>query len=313
MEPLIDQIELSILFLICGSILFFVTLVVFIIFIGYKELRQGIYSILITTTLCEIYIGLHSIINAINGFTNKSSTDFFCYLDAFLTVFFLGYWLLHNFSIMFLYFTRQLDSNRLIKYLHIINLILASLLSISLHLTDSTGISFCNTCFLNKSSNISVALAIGLVYTFFLVSILYNLWFFCFRDSSKDRNIINGFNYFVLITSINWCFLVTNISMIGFFNTISNTFNYIVVVVMNLSFLYISYFRWKIEYVQIVLKNGPSYYNIINAFLFLICIFRRPKFKDIKKVVNVKVLNVTDLDNTILSHIRKTSEAFFKY
>jgi hypothetical protein len=308
----IENIELSILFSICGIILLYSTLLVFKVFVGYKELRSGIYSMILTTVFSEIIIGTHSILNGINGFINKNTEDTFCKIDATIAVFFMSYWVFQHFAMMFLFKTRKLE-NYITRRVHYITTTLSISMTIFLFFTNSLGISHLNTCLVRNVDNAAIAVSISINYILTFMAILYNVWFFFFRDTSKDRNIINGFNYFVLGTSLGWSLYLTNLIMIAFFNTYSSVYNYFVVIILNLSLIYIAYFRTQIEYVELVLKAGPSRYMIVNSFLFLVCMYERPNFKNIKKLVSVKLIeDVNEIENTLFQHIKKTSEYDFK-
>jgi hypothetical protein len=302
----INHIITALFIFICGIFLFFTSVIVFIIFIGYKELRSGVYSVIIAATFSEIYLGFHSIMNAINGFADRTEVDTICKVDSALSIFFIQNWCFQNFSIMFFIYIRKLEKSSWTKYIQVMTFVISGLSVALVALSDSLGLSFLHTCFISQSNSYSVALVLGIMVCLFLIALLYNLWYWCWRDRSLDRNIINSYNYFILITSTAYFILAVNIGLTNFCGISIKEFNISVIFILGACQLYIGYFRWRIEYVQHVLKSGPTKSNIVNGFLLLLCMYRRPKFKDIKKVVNVKFINnLNDSENTIYSHISR--------
>jgi hypothetical protein len=290
-----------------GAILLYTSLVVFTIFISYKELRSGVYGIIIATTFSEIYLGLHSVINAINGLFNRMEADSFCIADAAITTFFLILWCFMNLSIMMLIYLRKLERSKWGKFVHLTAFPLALLITLLVYVNDGLGLSIFHSCFVdNNTESASVALALGIVMSVCLISLLYNFWYLCFRDKSIDRNIINSYNYYILLTSFSYTVLAVNIGMNNYFHINSKEFNLTSIFVIGLCQVYTGYFRWSIEYVQVVLKSGPSKNKLLNGLFLLTCMYKRPRFKDIRKVVNVKfVRNFNDSENTIYSFIAR--------
>jgi hypothetical protein len=308
METL-NHIAIAIIFFLCGLFLFLSSLVVFVIFIGYRELRTGVYSIILLTTLSEIYFGLHSIIGSISGIVGRTSADLFCKIEAGLSVFFILNWCFQNLNLMLLIYMRKLGKTKFGKYLHLLTFIFSGLLVALIALDDSLGLSFYHSCFIkHQTKSLSVAFLIGVMFSLLLISLLYNLWYLCFRDKSVDRNIINSYNYFILLSSLAYFTFALDNALMNYFNIYSQAFNIVVIFMLCFCQIYIGYFRLQIEYVQVVLKSGPVNNRFLNALLLLICVYKRPKFKEIKKVVNVKfVSNLNETENTIYSHISKTS------
>jgi hypothetical protein len=58
-------------------------------------------------------------------------------------------------------------------------------------------------------------------------------------------------------------------------------------------------------------STGPTRYKSCNCLLFLLGVVRKPRFKEIKKVLNVKYVEntgrINDTDDTIYSQIMKNS------
>lgn len=305
------SIETAILYLICGTILTISSFTVLFIFLCYKELRKGIYGMVIGTTLSEIYIGIHSVINAIVGLTSSDKTvTNACKIEAFLCVFFFTCWCLQNICIMILFVNRQLKRNSLAYFLHFLSIGLSFLLSALFYSNDLLGRSFNDSCFIIKSSNYAVIILASIFIFLFVLSIAYNIWYFICRDTSKDRSFINGYNYFILATSIFWLFMVTHVILISFFDIYSHKLSIMTIVMNNMCYLFISISRLRIEYIPLVLNGGPSNSKIINFLNYITCRNRLPKFKDIKKVLNVKFIssNINDTTDTIYSVMRTTEQ-----
>ena len=139
-----------------------------------------------------------------------------------------------------------------------------------------------------------------------MIAVIFNLWFCYCRDTSKDRSFINNFHYFVLITSFLWLFLITY-TLLSNFDTENKVFYYLALFNTNICYLVISFYRINIEYVKIVLAQGPTNSRFVNCFLFLFGFYKKPKFKEIKKVLNVKFVesgHINDTNETIFSVIK---------
>jgi hypothetical protein len=175
-------------------------------------------------------------------------------------------------------------------------------------MNNTVGLSYAGTCFITSKGEYNVAVLGFIFYTLFLLSIVFNIWFLKYRDTSKDRNFINGYNYFILFTSFMWLPLVTHLILFCFWQINFEPLYYTALIFTHLCYLYISLFRLQIEYIQIVLSQGPSRLKWVNSILFLLGCYKKPKFKDIKRVLNVKYIEtgqINDTQDTIFSHIMK--------
>ncbi len=310
----INEMETQIIYLLSGLILFLSSLSAFIVFICYRELRHGIYGMVLGTTASEAYIGLHSLISAIYSIYRNNTTPInmvYCKVEATLTVFFWTFWMTLNLCIMILFVKRKLEHSKLSRILFLFSTFFSITLSALLYMNDAIGLSFSGTCFIKKNTDFSTAVFASLFYLVFISSIILNIWFFFCRDSSKDRNFINGYNYFLLITSILSFFLNTYLLLLCFFDIDSIVLYYFSIIMTPICFIYISAFRIKIEYVQIMFSTGPTRYKSCNCLLFFLGMAKKPKFKEIKKVLNVKYVEntgrINDADETIYSQIMKNS------
>jgi hypothetical protein len=311
----INQVETALLYIICGLILFISSFTILIVFICYKELRHGIYSMIIGTAASEIYLGLHSILNGIYGLTRDPAdpiNEIYCKTEGMLTVFFWAFWSTLNISIMILLVKRKLKHSQLSKFLMGISILIAAILAIFTFINDAVGVSFAGTCFISKNDDYSTLLLVILFYTQCGLSIIFNIWFFYCRDTSKDRSFINGYNYFLLITSSLWLFLVTYMVMLCFFDINNKFMYYLALFLTNICYIYISVFRLQIEYVPIVFSQGPSNYKFLNCIFIVMGCSKKPKFKEIKRVLNIKYIEtpgqINDTQDTIFSHIMKTTD-----
>jgi hypothetical protein len=208
----INEVETAVLYIICGLILIISNVAVFTVFICYRELRHGIYGMVLGTISSEIYLGLHALMAGAYSIYRNATTPMnmvFCKLDAMLTVFFWTFWTMQNFSIMILFKRRKLEHSKLSKVLFFLSITTSFVLSALLYINDDVGISFSGTCFINKNSQITTAILSGIFYFVFIATVLFNIWFLYWRDPSKDRNFINGYNYFLLITTLISTFTTT--------------------------------------------------------------------------------------------------------
>ena len=103
-----------------GFILFFSSLCVMILFLCYKELRHGVYGMIIGTISSEVLIGFHILLNGFFGifFLKKESNNpNYCDFDGAFTVFCFCFWCTQNICIMFLSIKRKLTDSKLTKIL----------------------------------------------------------------------------------------------------------------------------------------------------------------------------------------------------
>lgn len=311
----ITGVETALLYIICGLILFISSFTVLVVFICYKELRHGIYSMIIGTTASEMYLGLHSITNGIYGLTRDPNTpinEIYCKTEGMLTVFFWSFWSILNISIMILYVKRKLTHSKLSRFLMAMSISVAAILAVLSYINDATGISFSKTCFITPNKEFSTFLLAMLFYLQFTLSIIFNIWFFFCRNKSTDRSFINGYNYFLLFSSCLWLFLVTHLVLVCFFDINNKVLYYLALFLTYFCYLYISIFRLQIEYVNIVFSQGPTTYKSLNCIFIVLGCFSKPKFKEIKKKLNIKYIEsqgqINDTQDTIYTHIIKSTD-----
>lgn len=312
----LTEVETAIIYLIIGLILFFSSLSVMIVFICYKELRHGIYGMIIGTFASEVYLGLHLVINGASGLTNSNEThlnSFLCRFDGLTTIFFSCFWCTQNICIMYLSYERKLLYTKLTRISLFFSLMISIAISfISLFSTDLDA-AYSDDCFIaNVSSKSTILIVFSLFSIKFILSVLYNVWFFSYRDTSKDRSFINGYNYFLIVTSFLLEIFIFYALMLHLFGINSVALRYISFSCFFICCAYISYSRMQIEYIQILMSLGPSEWRIINLFKFLGCCYIKPKFKDMRKIMSVKLIaqhNQPDVDETIFnSKILKSSD-----
>lgn len=309
MQEFLEDVQIPLLFMTSGIILLISDSIVFISFLKNKELRTGIYGTVLASILSELCVAIHSITY---GFLNISKINInqnFCIFESFISVFFSLFWVCENTSIMLLYLFRKIEKSRLCNYLHIFSFIFSISISFILLSYDCLGLSNIKTCFIKKESNASLFFIASCFYFLFFLSILYNIWFFKFRDTNKDRSFINGYNYFILISSFLNALYFLNLIIdfyveedLDFLNVVSILFLFIV------SF-YTAIFRIKIEYINLFFcdEDGNNKYKNILRFIF--CKYTLPKFKDVKKRLNVKFIDTeTQKDEMIYSHIFKNKD-----
>jgi hypothetical protein len=306
----VRNVETNILNIVTGLILFICSFLTLIIFLSYKELRKGIYRFIISALFCEVYFGLNNVVTGIYNLfdLHNNENNLTCKLVGAFKAFFIVYWVLSNIAVLFISVYRKLSHRAINKYTKIIIFLISLIFANGLFFTGSTGNSFCDSCFIYKESeNFLVILIIIIFFFYFLISIYFNVWFFCLRNKSKDRSFINAQNYYVLVTgSINFIYFLT-VLLNNFGGGSSYTLNGITLISYNVNFILMCYFRIQIEYVTIVLKYGPTTSKFINAFLFIFRFYKKPNFRDIKKVLNVKLIDGDmDFDESIYSSIIKT-------
>lgn len=311
----VTEIETALLYIISGSVLFVSSSMVFLIFICYKELRNGVYGLILGTTVCEVYFGIHSVINGIYGLTRTNNWKInmvYCQTEAMISVFFFNFWCFQNILTILLLVKRKLKRIKLTNLLTILSLLFSAIISIVMYLDNTLGESISDTCFISNVANFSTLIIIILVSLLFIFSVIFNIWFYFIRDTARDRSFINGYNCFIFFTSFLFMFVILHMVLISFFNLNSKAIYYIALSFTHMAYLYISYFRLQIEYVRIFLSQGPSASKIVNCFFFVFtCCSSKPKFKNIKRKLNVKYIetgNINDTDDTIFSQIMKTSD-----
>ncbi len=306
MQEFIEQIESPILLLTSGIILLTSNAVVFLIFIKNKELRSGIYGTVLATIIAELSVAFNSILYSILAFTRvKIVSSDFCIFEGFITVFFSIFWVCENTSIMLLYLTRNIVKSKLCRNLHIISFLFSLMISLILLFNESLGLSAINTCYVKKESNYSLFLIASCFYFLLFLSILFNIWFFKFRDSNKDRSFINGYNYFILISAFLNAAYFMNLMIDYFIEEDVSFLNFTSIIFLCFAYLYTAVFRIKIEHVTLFFSDeeGKSKYRNILKFFF--CQYKLPQFKEIKKRLNVKFIETNDnqKDALIYSHI----------
>jgi len=312
------QFEINFVFhifcIIIGFILFFSSLCLMILFLCYKELRHGVYGMIIGTISSEVYIGFHLILNGFSGVISKNKEFFnskYCDFDGAFTVFCFCFWCTQNICIMFLSIKRKLTDSKLTKILFFFSFTSSIIVAFISFMANDIGTSFGDTCFISKIDGFTLVL-IFILFSFKLIaSVTYNFWFYVYRDTSKDRRFINGYNFFLIITSLLISIFLIDVIIVYYYEIKSKPMNYVGVISFFICCLYISYFRLKIEYFTIFLEIGPTKYKILNLFMFLGCCYRKPKFREIKKFLNVKLIiqpNTPDLNDTIYSKILKSAD-----
>jgi hypothetical protein len=312
----LTEVETAISYLIIGLILSFSSVSVMIVFLCYKELRHGIYGMIIGTFASEVYLGLHLVINGASGLINtneKHLNSFLCRFDGLTTIFFSCFWCTQNIFIMYLSYKRKLVLTRLTQISLFFSLIISLAISFISFFTTDLDTSYSDDCFIaNISSKFTISIVFALFSIKFIFSILYNFWFFFYRDTSKDRSFINGYNYFLIVTSFLLEIFIFYALMLHLFGINPVAMRYISFISFFICCVYISYSRMQIEYIQILISLGPSEWRIINLFKFLGCCYTKPKFKDMKKVLNIRLIiqpNLADLDETIFhSKILKSND-----
>lgn len=306
MQEFIEEIESPFLLLISGIILVSSNLIVFLIFSKNKELRSGIYGTVLATIIAELLVGIHSIIYPILKFSKiKIENTSFCIFESFISVFFSLFWVCENTSIMLLYLTRNIVKSKICRNLHIMSFFFSILISLTLLFNESLGLSSINTCFVKKESNHSLIFIASCFYFLFFLSVLFNIWFFKFRDTSKDRSFINGYNYFILISSFLNAAYFINMMIDYFVDTDVSFLNFISIIFLCLAYLYTAIFRIKIEHITLFFSDVEGKNKYKNILKFIICKYKLPKFKEIKKRLNVKFIETTDneKDTMIYNHI----------
>jgi len=306
MQEFIEKIQSPILLFTSGIILFTCDIIVFIVFINNKQLRTGIYYTVLMTIFGELIFALHSILMGIINFsgTNVKESSF-CIAEGFFLVYFSVFWVCENTSIMLLYLTRKIEKSRLCKYLHFFSVLFSLMISLLLLFNDSLGSTAINTCFINEKTNHSLFFISACYFFLFILSILYNIWFFKLRDTKKDRSFINGYNYFMMITSFFYAFYFINL-MIDYSVDSNVSFLYFIsVFIIFINSIYTSIFRIKIEHVTLFFCDEEGNNKYKNIFLFIICKYKLPKFKDVKKKLNVKFIDTNESQKSglIYNHI----------
>jgi hypothetical protein len=297
-----------------GFILFFSSLCVMILFLCYKELRHGVYGMIIGTISSEVLIGFHTLLNGLSGIFSMNKETInpkYCNFDGTFTVFCFCFWCTQNICIMFLSIKRKLTDSKLTKILFFLSFtssIIVAFISFNAY-EEKTSVG--ETCFMSNFDGVTLVLIFILFSLKLIASVTYNFWFYVYRDTSKDRRFINGYNFFLIITSFLISILLIDVIVVYYYKIQSIPLNYVGGLSFFICCLYISYFRLKIEYFKIFLEIGPTKSKIINLFMFLGCCYRKPKFREIKKFLNVKLIihpNTPDLNDTIYSKILKSAD-----
>ena len=306
MQEFIEQIEFPFLLIISGIILFSSNLIVFLIFLKNKELRSGIYGTILATIFAELYVAFHSITYSILAFSRvKIGYSWFCIFESFISIFFSLFWVCENTSIMLLYLTRNIVKSKLCRNLHLTSFLFSLIISLILLLNESLGLSSINTCYIKKESNHSLFFIAGCFYFLFILSIMFNVWFFKFRDTNKDRSFINGYNYFILISSFLNAAYFFNLMIDYFVEADVSFLNFFSIIFLFFASLYTAIFRIKIEHITLFFSDEEGKNKYKNILKFIFCKYTLPKFKEIKKRLNVKFIDTTDneKDKMIYNHI----------
>lgn len=306
MQEFIKEIESPFLLLTSGIILLLPNIVVFLIFSKNKELRSGIYGTVLATVIAELFVAFHSIFYSILTFSRvKIGKSSFCIFESFISVFFSLFWVCENASIMLLYLTRNIVKSKFCRNLHILSFLISLMISIILLLNDSLGLSSINTCFVKKESNYSLFFIASCFYFLFILSIMLNIWFFKYRDTNKDRSFINGYNYFILISSCLNAAYFMNLMIDYFVEADVSFLNFISIIFLFFASLYTAVFRIKIEHITLFFSDEEGKNKYKNILKFIICKYKLPQFKEIKKKLNVKFIDTTDneKDTMIYNHI----------
>lgn len=307
----INTIEVSICYILAGIFLFSCSLIFSICFLCYTELRTGVYQLIVGSSLSEVFFGFHLLINGIYSLariiSNEPIDKVYCKAEGFIVTIFLLLWVLQNIIIIILFYQRKLAHSTIAKLFHIIALVISLIISGAMYFDNAVGESITGSCFISESKSFLIIIIVVIFYIEILLAILYNIWFFKFRNKSVDRSIINGYNYYVLFTSFVWSGSITNIIIFNFSEKSSVILHAISILIPIVLCIYIGFFRLQVEYVQIILSLGHTNSKFFNAILLIFGCYKRPKFKEIKKVLNVKYiesLSINDSKDTIFSHIK---------
>jgi len=306
MKNLIEDYFMPILLLLSNLLQFTISIIVFITFIKTSELRRGIYGTILICVFCEIIFTLNSLktsIAILSGFVTKQ--DLICTFEAAFSLFFLLLWLTENTSIMILFFLRKLESSKLCNLLHLISFLFSLIITSYMLMNNSLGVSEIHSCFISKEANHSIIFLTVLVLLVLVVCICYNFWFYRLRNSMKDRSFINEYNYFIFFT----CFLngVYFINLTLEYSTGSDIkiFYYICIITNIVLSLYNGIFRIRMEYITLFFSDEQGEGKYKNILKFLVFKYTLPKFKDIKKKLNVKYIQNIDenSDDMIYKHL----------
>lgn len=305
----INETETAIIHILCGIFLFFASLSCFIVFINYKELRQNIYLLIILSTVCEILLSLIIFFNGIFGITKVLYDEKleinvpYCKTIGSLSLLLTLFWINLNLSIIGLTYFRKTDKTVFSNICIAASLTCALGISMSLYFTDGIGQTFNNTCGIIEFNRFPVFF-ISLEYLMLgVMSLIFNFWFFMFRDKSKDRSIINWYNWFILLTSFPLIINGVCTVLINYYQIENKAIYIMSIYSVILAYIIIGYYRVQTEYLQIVLKKGPFDYKIINFILLIFCCYKKPEFKQIKRVLNVKLIDCNQSDSTLLDSV----------
>jgi hypothetical protein len=302
----INQNETSIIYIIIGVILFFCSFVCLCVFLRYKEIRGGVYKMVIITIISNLYFGLHLILNGTLGLLDKNKTEnTFCIFVSFMGVFFSIYWSLQNASIMIVFMIRQFLNTKLLLFFGVLSFLLSIISTSLFYFEEGLGKSFSNTCFItnsipNSDSPIIILVYFSMLFVLLILSIVFNIWFYCFRDTSQDRNFINSYNNYFFLSSLFSMVPMANLILGFYIKTINMTvLNIITNVLTVISVIYICYFFMNIEYVYLVLAKGPSRWKFLNAIYFICRCYKGIKFSEIKKYLSIKLIDIRDIDDQL--------------
>ncbi len=312
MQEFIENIQLPLLFLTSGSLLLTSDLIVFISFLKNKELRTGIYGTVLASIISELCVAVHSILfGLLNLFKIKVDGNL-CIAESFLSVFFSLFWVCENTSIMLLFLFRKIGKSNLCNYLHIFSFVFSLSISLYLFFNKCLGLSVINTCFIKEGSDESLFFIACCFYFLFFLSILYNIWFFKYRDTNRDRSFLNGYNYFMLFSSFLNAFYFFNLVIDFFIDDNFDILNMICVIFLSISSVYTAIFRIKIEYINLFFCDEDGNNKYKNILKFIICKYTLPKFKDVKKRLNVKFIDTDpQKDELIYTHMINNNDVSF--
>jgi hypothetical protein len=303
MTNLIENLIMPILLLLTSLFQLIISLIVFISFIKSTELRNGIYGTILICIFCEITFTLNSLktsITILSGHITKE--DLICTCEAIFSLFFVLLWLTENTSIMILFFLRKLESNKLCNLLHLISFLFSLIITIYMLINNSLGVSEINSCFISKEANYSIIFLTVLVLLVLVVCISYNFWFYRLRNSTKDRSFINDYNYFIFFTCfLNGIYFVNLTLEYTIDNNEEKAFYFICIITNIILSIYVGIFRIRMEYISLFFSDEKGEGKYKNILKFLVFKYTLPKFKEIKKRLNVKFIkNIDDNSNDMI-------------
>lgn len=315
MKNFFEDFFSPLLLFITSLFLLVTSIVVFIVFIKNKELTKGIYSTILICISCEIIFALNHIKTSLALLAGiKLTNNFWCIWEAGFCLFFHLFWLSENCSIILLFFLRKLQRSKICNLLHFISFIFSLMITLFMLFNNSLGISMGKSCFISKEANSSIIFLTILVLFVLFLSIFFNFWFYKLRNSFKDRSFINDYNTFIFFICLFKSIYFLNLTFEYFIGGHEEAFYYICFFANILLSVYTGIFRMRMEYITLFFSNDNGEGKYRNILRFISCKYKLPKFKEIKKRLNVKYIQDIDVDENkkdmLYSHIARKNIDF---